>query len=176
MYRFRTTFEMNQMQIRRFLLLYTKSANMRSLIVFVSLACVMLGIAVYFVVGQKNMLKMLFFLIVSGICCVLHMVLCLIRLEILTKHPPYAIGGYITMEMQDGFFHVNCSGQMKSYSKGDLMKYTGKGKIEDYILFKKKKPFFGKRDMIVIPAEVLTDLIRTELDRFLGEVEQSIET
>lgn len=172
MYRFRTTFELNQMQIRRFLLIYTKPVNRCSFIIFLSLAICMLGMAVYCLIGQ-NILKMLFFLIMAGICCVLQLVLCLIRLEILTKYPPYAIGGYVTLEMQDGFFHVNCSGQMKSYSKGDLMKY--KGKEEDYILFKKKKPLFGKRDMIVIPAEAMTDLIRAELDRFLKESEYIVE-
>lgn len=174
MYRFRTTFELNQMQIRRFLLIYAKPVNRWSLIVFWSLAVCMLGMAVYCVTKQ-DILRMVFFLIMAGICFVLQLVFCLVRLEILTKHPPYAIGGYVTLEMQDGFFHVNCSGQMKSYSKGDLIKYEGNEKGADYILFKKKKPLFGKRDMIVIPAEAMTDLIRAELDRFLKASEYIVE-
>ena len=58
------------------------------------------------------------------------------------------------MEIRDGYFNINCSGVMKGFPKGYLNgKITKNG---DYILTNKK-------DIIIIPKEVVTPKIAEEI-------------
>ena len=166
MYRFRTTFEMDQGQIRQYLKTYAKTIDLCVMIFFCLLGIGWLALTISVMALWLDWAHGLLFLILSAICFVIQYIFRLLHLEYLMKHPPFAIGGYITMEMQDGFFHVNCAGRMKSYSRGDLIKL--KTKTSDYILYKRKRNLFVRKEMIVIPAAVLTELMALELDRFVG--------
>lgn len=79
--------------------------------------------------------------------------------KIYGKKPPFAIGPYVSIELRDGFLHVNCSGKMKSYPPGYLEMDIKNG---SYILTRKK-------DMVVIPRRVLNRLIVGELAKFFAQ-------
>ncbi len=164
MYRFRTTFELSYFQMVQYVRLYAKRVDIPIRITMGSIGVVLLAIAVYFAITQK-WFETAFFILMS-VCSVISMfILTIVHQELLLRKLPFAIGSHITMELQDGFFHVNCSGQMKSYSKGDLTRVILTN--GDYILWKKKNRLFQTRDIIVIPAEKLTELMRSEIEQFL---------
>lgn len=163
MYRFRTTFELSYMQMTQYVRLYAKKADVPMMITMYTIAVVFLAVAIYFGITQK-WFETIFFVLLAICSVVFRFILMIVHQELLLKKLPFAIGSHISMELQDDFFHVNCSGQMKSYLKGDLTKIVLTN--GDYILWKKKKRMFQKRDIIVIPATVLTDLMRSELEHF----------
>lgn len=173
MYRFRTTFEMDPRQIRQYLKLYAKMIDLCVTVFFCFIGAGWFALMITVMALWLDWPHGLLFLILSAICFVIQYIFRLLHLEYLMKHPPFAIGGYITMEMQDGFFHVNCAGRMKSYSRGDLVKH--KTKSNDYILYKKKHNLFARKEMVVIPSTALTELIQLELDRFVGIVPKQAE-
>lgn len=168
MYRFRTTFEMDQRQIRQYLKIYAKNIDLCVTIFFCLIGAGWIALTICVMALWLDWAHGLLFLILAAICFVIQYIFRLIHLEYLMKHPPFAIGGYLTMEMQDGFFHVNCAGRMKSYSRGDLIKR--KNKMSDYILYRRKRNIFVRKEMIVIPASVLTELMESELNHFVGEI------
>ncbi len=163
MYRFRTTFELSYTQMTQYVRLYAKRADMPMMVVMYIISAVFLAGAIYFGVTQK-VFEAIFFVLLAICSVVMRYILMILHHELLLKRLPFAIGTHISMELQDDFFHVNCSGQMKSYLKGDLDKIVLTN--GDYVLWKKRKRMFQKRDIIVIPATVLTDLMRSELEQF----------
>lgn len=163
MYRFRTTFELSYTQMTQYVRLYAKKSDIPIIVIMYTIAVAFLAAAIYFGITQR-WFETIFFVLLAVCSVVFRFILTILHQELLLKKLPFAISNHISIELQDDFFHVNCSGQMKSYLKGDLTKIILTN--GDYILWKKKKRMFQKRDIIVIPATVLTDLMRSELEQF----------
>ena len=159
MYRFKTSFELSADEIKHYVKIYAKRRRKPFVIALSALTCIFILGAVFFAAVRKDIL----FAAVSAGAAVLSVIIiaavCAVFKKIYLKEPPFVIGPYITIELSDGFLHVNCSGNMKSYPQGRLEADIIDG---DYILTTKK-------DMVVLPHRILTRLIVGELINFLGE-------
>ena len=156
MYRFRTTFELSPIQIKDYMKVYEKNISRPLVLAEIFTIIVCIFVSIYFFFIKLHILKGAICILCAAIIFLVVTIIRLVILEVLWQKEPFAIGPYVTLEL-DEFFHVNCSGQMKSYMKGTLKKKVMKN--GDYILYKKK-------DMIIIPYNVLTNHIRSEIDNY----------
>ena len=159
MYRFRVTYELSKQQIKKYIKIYQRKKDLPISLFLVLAMIVFLVLVIFFDIINTLLLKIIISIVIVLFFVSVYLLFNFIRFKILIKKPPFAIGPYITIEIRDGYFNVNCSGVMKGFPKGYL---NGKiNKKGDYILINKK-------DIIVIPSEVITPNIANELKTYFN--------
>lgn len=147
MYDYRVMIELSPEQIRRYIRMYHRRKDWPVMAVLSGCAAVFLVLIWFFRIILTLRLKLILTAVVLAILLCLLLMFRTIRLLYLKKRKPFAIGPHLSMEIRDGYFNVNCGGEMKGYPPRYLKgKITKKG---DFILINKK-------DMIVIPKSALT--------------------
>ena len=154
MYRFRVMFELSEQQIKKYIRYYERRRDWPVTLFLSMSAVIFLCLTLFSGIIVSKGLKAIICAATVLIYLLLLFLFKFIRLKFLKKKPPFAIGPYLSMEIRDGYFNINCSGVMKGFPKGYLNgKITKNG---DYILTNKK-------DIIIIPKEVKKKKIAEEI-------------
>ena len=158
MYRFKTTFELMPEEIKHYVGIYAKKRSWPLIIVFSVLTAICLGGAIFSAALKRNLLIAAILAAAAVLMFLMIFISRSITKKLYIKKPPFALGPYVSIELSDGFLHVNCSGNMKSYPQGYLEMDIKNG---SYILTRKK-------DIVVLPRRILTSLIVGELAKFFS--------
>ncbi len=157
MYRFRVMFEMSEEQIKKYIHHYEIRRDWPFTLFITLSAVVFLCLTLFTDIISTKMLKAVICAATVLIFLAVFLLFKFIRLKLLRKKPPFAIGPYLSMEIRDGYFNVNCSGVMKGFPR----KYLN-GRINkngDYILTNKK-------DIIIIPKGTLNANMEEEIKEY----------
>lgn len=157
MYRFRVMFELSEEQIKKYIRYYERRRDWPVTLFLALSAAIFLFLTLFSGIIGSISLKAIICAVIIVVFLIILLLFKVIRLKLLRKKPPFAIGPYLSMEIRDGYFNVNCSGVMKGFPRGYLNgKITKKG---DYVLTNKK-------DIIVIPKDVLTQNMANEIKEY----------
>ncbi len=149
---------MNNKQIKKYIGVYERRRDRPFVFIVIMIAVVFLSLTIFLDIINTLYLKLIICAVVIAFVVLFLMAFKAIRKKYLRMKLPFAIGSHVTFEVRDGYLNINCSGIMKGYPPNSLKRKVTMG--GDYILTHKK-------DIIVIPKNVLTPMVVDELENYV---------